>query len=482
VALPTLVRDLGATTSQLQWIIDAYILVFAGLLLTAGSLGDRFGRKRVLSAGLAVFGIASVVAAYAGSPGILIAARAFMGVGAASIMPLTLSILPNVFPPEERSKAIAVWTAGSGLGLTLGPVIGGLLLNHFWWGSVFLINVPVVAVALAAGFFLIPESRDPSKPRVDPGGALLSIGGLACLTYGIIEAPSKGWMGISTLAALALGSILLTSFVAWEMRTVHPMLDLRLFDNPAFAWASVVLALASFALFGMLFFVPQYLQFVLGETPLGTGVRLIPLVAALAVGAPLSDCLVRCFGKKPVVGSGLLLVVGGLALLSRTGVETGYGYVAFCLILLGAGLGLAMAPSIDMVMGALPPERTGVGAGLNNAVRQVGGALGVAILGSLLATTYATRVKSAASGLPGWAADTISESIGTATWIASQVGGESGQTLLETAREAFVGGMGEASLVAAAVTLAGAAIAFAFLPQRTVEAGPRAAGPEKKRV
>jgi DHA2 family multidrug resistance protein-like MFS transporter len=470
VALPTLSRTLGATTGELQWIMDAYILAFAGLLLTAGSLGDRFGRKLILAVGLGVFGASSVVAAYATSPAMLVAARAFMGLGAAAIMPLTLSILPHVFPREERSKAIAIWTAGSGLGLVLGPVFGGLLLKRFWWGSVFLVNVPVVLVALAAGYFLIPESKDPSQSRTDPLGVLRSTAGLATLVYGIIEAPTRGWTSSATLAFLGIGVLAVTAFLVWEARARRSMLDLKLFGNRAFASSSTVLALASFALFGMLFFIPQYLQFVLGASALGAGMRLLPLVAAMAVGAPLSGPLASRFGTRFVVGCGILLVSGALVLFSRTQVESGYAFAVVCMVSLGFGLGAAMAPAIDAFMGSLPTNRTGMGSGLNNTMRQMGGALGVAILGSVLATTYASRIGEATQSLPARAAIASRESIGAAAEVASGVGGTAGRALLEAARLGFVAGMDHASLLAAGVALVGAAVAFTFLPAEKSEA------------
>src|SRR2546429_4646494 len=334
VALPTLVRTLHATNSQLQWIVDAYVLVFASLLLTTGSLSDRFGRRSALAWGLVIFGAASVASAFAGTPNLLTATRALMGVGGALIMPSTLSILTNVFPAEERARAIGVWAGVSGLGIAFGPVVGGTLLAHFWWGSVFLVNVPVVLTALLAGRLIVPNTRDPSIPRVDALGAALSVVGLVSLVYGIIEVPAYGWTSGRILAAFAVAVVVLGAFVAWELHTDHPMLKIQFFRNPRFSAASVGVTLVFFALSGSFFFLTQELQFILGFTPLQAGVRIAPIALVLAVAAPTAGRLVERIGNKAMVALGLIVAGYGLLYLATTTTRSGYGHVLVALVLL----------------------------------------------------------------------------------------------------------------------------------------------------
>jgi EmrB/QacA subfamily drug resistance transporter len=467
VALPTLVRELDATASELQWIVDAYVLVFAGLLLTMGALGDRFGRKLALNTGLVIFGVASVAAAFSGSATALIAARAAMGVGGALIMPSTLSIITNVFEGKERGRAIAAWAAVAGLGIILGPIIGGWLLEHFWWGSIFLINVIVVVVALGLGAFLVPESKDPRATPLDPLGAVLSIGGLLALVYAIIEAPSKGWTDPVIVGGFAVAALLIGVFLWWETQTEHPMLRLSFFENPRFSAASAAITLVFFAMFGTIFLLTQYLQFVLGFTPLEAGIRVMP-VATLIVAAPLSARFNERFGTKIVVSIGLVIVAGALAVLATIGVETGYGRVALAIALLGVGMGTAMAPATDSIMGSLPLAKAGVGSAMNDTTRQIGGALGVAILGSVLAWSYSSSMEPAVAGLPAEAARVASDSIGGAIAVAAQVG-DVAESLLQAARVAFIDGMNIAVLLAAGVALAGAVLTWIFLPARPVE-------------
>jgi EmrB/QacA subfamily drug resistance transporter len=477
VALPTLVRDLHASTSQLQWIVDAYALVFASLLLTAGSLGDRYGRRRVLGAGLVVFGIGSVLSAFAQTPGNLIAFRALMGVGGALIMPSTLSIVSNVFPAEERGRAIGIWAGFSGIGIAIGPVIGGWLLEHFWWGSVFFINVPVIALAVLAGLFLVPESRDPAATPLDPVGAVLSTAGLTALTYGLIEAPSHGWTDGTILTSFVAAVVLLGSFVLAELRVRHPMMDVRLFENGRFTAASIGTALVFFSLFGALFFLTQYLQFVLGYGTLEVGVRLIPVAGALIVGAPLSARLVERIGTKAVVTGGLTLVSGGLLLLATASLASGYSLVVSSLVVLGLGMGMTMAPATEAIMGALPRARAGAGSAVSTTVRQVGGVLGVAVLGSLLSSAYGTRMTDTLHGLPSTVVSAASDSVGAAVGIAARIGGAPGRALVDTAHSAFIHGMDVTLVVAAAVALIGALVALLFLPARAA-AAPETAEPD----
>jgi EmrB/QacA subfamily drug resistance transporter len=464
VTLPTLARDLRATTSQLQWMVDSYVLVFAGLLLTTGALGDRFGRKLALNAGLLVFVAGSVASAFAGSAEVLIATRAAMGIGAALIMPSTLSIITNLFPPKERGRAIGVWAGVAGLGIVLGPVIGGWLLERFWWGSVFLVNVPVAALAILAGWPLVPESRDPNATPLDPIGAALSIAALVTLVYGIIQAPDNGWTDPLILGAFAIAAVLSAAFVWWERRVQHPMLRLEFFRNPRFSAASGAITMVFFALFGSVFLLTQHLQFVLGYTPLQAGVRILP-VAALIVAAPLSARLVERIGTKVVVVAGLLIVAGALWLLSTVELTDGYGLVAASLALLGTGMGFTMAPATESIMGSLPLAKAGVGSAMNDTTRQVGGALGVAVLGSILASSYAAAIEPALRSAPPQLAQTAGDSIGAATTIAAQLGPQ-GQGLLEAARSAFIQGMGDAVQVGAGVAAFAALLVLLFLPAR----------------
>lgn len=467
VALPTLVRDLGASGNQLQWIVDAYMLVFAGLLLSMGSLGDRFGRKRALTAGLVVFVAGSVAAAFAGSAEMLIATRALMGVGAALIMPSTLSIITNTFPEHERGRAIGIWAGVAALGIVLGPVVGGWLLDQLWWGSVFLINVPVVAVALLAAWPLVPESRDPHATPLDPAGALLSVAALVALVYGIIEAPGNGWTASLTLGMFGAATVLLGLFVAWERRSPHPMLNVAFFANPRFSAASVSLALTSFAMLGTLFVLTLHLQFVLGYTPLQAGVRMLP-VLTLMVSAPLSARAVQRLGTKAVVAAGMLVVAAGMWLFSNAAVADGYAPVGWALAVFGIGTGLALAPATESIMGALPLAKTGVGSAMNDTTRLVGAALGVAVFGTVMSSAYASRIAPALLGLPAPAAAAARDSVGAATVVAARLG-PNGDALAAAARAASADAMGIAVLVGLAVVVAAAVIVLLFLPSRPID-------------
>ena len=466
VALPTLERDLGASSSQLQWIVDSYMLVFAGLLLTAGALGDRFGRRRALTFGLAVFGLGSALSAVAGSAEALIASRALMGVGGAFIMPSTLSILTATFPAHERARAIGAWAAVSGLGIAIGPLAGGWIIEHADWSWIFLVNVPFVVGALLAGRWLVPESLDPSAPRLDLPGFGLSTLGLVALVWAIIEAPNSGWTSPAILAALGVAASLLIAFVAWERRTPHPMLDIELFRNRRFSAASGAITLSFFAMFGAIYFLTQYLQLVLGFSALEAGVRILPVAVGIALGGPLSARLSERIGAKVVVASGLTLVAGALALMTQFELGSSYAIVAAAFAMLGLGIGMAMTPATDAVMGSLPIAKASVGSAVNDAARTTGGALGVAIMGSIMASGY--RGEMDAIGAGAAAHESLSGALATATGL----GGEAGARLAATAQEAFVSGMHTAVLVGAAIALAGALVALLFLPAREGSPAP----------
>jgi EmrB/QacA subfamily drug resistance transporter len=450
VALPTLVRELDADVSELQWVVDAYTLVFAGLLLPAGALGDRYGRRRTLLAGLLVFGVGSTAAAYAGGVDVLIVCRAVMGAGAAFIMPATLSLLITVFPDErERATAVGIWAATAGLGVALGPVAGGFLLDHFWWGSIFIVNVPLCVGAIVVGRRVVPESRDPVARRLDWAGATLSGTGLIALAWAVIEAPSDGWTSGPVLAAFALALVALGAFVQRQRRIREPLLDVGLFRNPRFSAASSTVMVLFFALFGFLFLATQYLQFVLGYSPLAAGVRVLPYAGAMIVFASVSAKLVSMFGTKRVATAGMLLFALGLAVAATVAVDSGYGRLAVAFVLMGAGMGLAGAPATESIMNSLPPARANIGSAVNDTTRELGGALGVAVVGSIMSSLYAAQ-------LPADAPDSLGAAV--------QLGGAAA----DAAREAFISAMSTASLLVAGVAVLGALIAWLHLPARAV--------------
>jgi EmrB/QacA subfamily drug resistance transporter len=478
VVLPTLVRDLHATTSQLQWIVDAYVMVFAGLLLVAGSVADRVGRKRTFLTGLVAFAAGSTWAAFSGSVGVLIAARASMGIGAALIMPSTLSIITDMFrDPGQRQRAIGLWAGTTGVGIALGPIIGGVLLAHFWWGSVFLINVPIAAAGLLCAVPLVPDSRNPAASRPDLVGSLLSIAGLALVLWSLIEAPVRGWSSALVIGAGLGGLAVLAVFAAWERTSSHPMLNLDFFRRRQFSAAISSVGLVTFGLFGALFVLTQYLQFDLGYTPLEAGVRVLPAAGAIALVAPLSTLLVRAVGTKLTAAAGLAIIAGGLWQISGATAATTYLGTLPGMIMLGIGAGLVIPSCSASVMGSLPRGHTGIGSATNGAVLQIGGALGVAVIGSLLSTRYQDHITAALAAyhVPPTVLSTILGSLGGALGVAGHLGGILGAALDHLARSAFVSGMDLGLGVGAAVALAGCLLALALLPARpAVQDGQRA--------
>jgi EmrB/QacA subfamily drug resistance transporter len=462
VALPTLVKDLHAGSSSLQWIVDAYSLVFAGLLLTAGSLGDRYGRRLALNSGLLIFGGASGLAAFATSSSELIAARAVMGVGAALVMPATLSVLAHVFPPAERRQAIAIWAGFAGVGAALGGVTSGWLLQHFWWGSIFLTNVAVVAVALIAGAILIPSANEDHEPALDLVGALLSIAGLGSLVYAIIEAPGRGWLSAPTLVAFVIAALILFAFARWELHVAEPMLDLRFFRNPQFAAAASSITLVFFVMFGMIFVMTQYLQLVLGYSPLGAGVRMLPWAVVYMISTRRSARFVERYGQRLVVSSGLVIVAAGLGVLALSGLQANYPLLALSLVVSAAGMGLVTAPSTGAIIVSLPLNKAGVGSAVNDTTRELGGALGVAVLGSLVASLYR-------GDLPA-SAHAASTSLGAGLEAAATLPGPAGAALAHAARAAYVHAFDITMLVAVGVSLMAAALISRVLRPAVVEA------------
>jgi EmrB/QacA subfamily drug resistance transporter len=459
VALPTLARDLHASTAGLQWITDAYTLTFAALLLLAGALADRFGRHHALAAGLAVFALGSLAAAFTRTPAELIAARAVMGIGAAFIMPATLSIITSVFTnPAERAKAIGIWSAISGLGVAIGPVAGGLLLAHFSWDAIFLVNLPVAAIALAAGHWLVPASRAPVARRLDPAGAIVSVAAFTLLTWALIAAPGSGWLSAATLSRLACAVALLAAFAVIEVRSDHPMLPLTLFKNGRLAGAAIALMVLFFALSGAVFLTTQIYQLVLGYSPLAAGLRALPSALALAAAAPVGAQLTKRAGATlPIVG-GLLLVTSGLAFFGTATAASSYVHYVTAMVLLSAGIGLAMSAATTLAMEQLPPALAGVGSAVNDATRNMGSVLGVAVVGSVSASVFASRAAGHAT-----ADSSLGSAIAAAHRAAGGAAGGQGTALLHTINSAFVSGADYGVLTAAAVAAAGAGIVFAAL-------------------
>jgi EmrB/QacA subfamily drug resistance transporter len=454
IALPTLADSLNASNSQLQWLVDAYVLVYAGLLLPAGAVGDRYGRKKVLMVGLALFGLASAGALFTDSPTQLIVIRALLGVGAAILTPITLAVLPVLFAPDEQGRAITLLTLGTGLGIPLGPLIGGYLLEHFWWGSIFLVNIPAAAIGLIAVALLIPESRDPAARPVDWLGAALSTVGLVAIVYAIVEVPERGWGSLVVLAGLLGGAAVLAGFVVWQRFAKYPMVDVSLFGERRFLWGSVLATLASFALFGLLFVLPQYLQAVRGNDAFGTGLRLLPVMAGMLVGTRVAGPLVSRVGDKipATVGMGLLAL--GLAAGATTTLGTGFGAVAAWLGLVGFGLGVALPAAMHAVLGSLRVDKAGVGSAMTMTFRQVGGALGVAVLGSALASAYRDRLP---AGAPALARDSVSAGVAVARRLGNA-------TLLHAVDASYLHAMAVVLLVCAAVCLLGSLLAALLLP------------------
>ncbi|MCP9621678.1 MFS transporter [Nocardia otitidiscaviarum] len=455
VAIPQISTELGATSQDIQWIIDAYILVFAGLLLTSGSLSDRFGRRLVMVVGLVVFGVASMLAAYADTPQLLIAGRVLMGVGGALIMPSTLSILITVFDEQERPKAIASWSAVAMVGMVGGPIVGGVLLEHFWWGSVFVLNVPIAIVAIAAALLLMPESKGPwTKP--DLSGMALSIVGTTALVWTIIEWPTAGFDG--TWGALLIAVAGLAAFVVRELRAEYPMVPLQLFRNRVFTGSSFSLVLVTFANGGLLLVLTQYLQFVLDYSPMRTALAFTPFALTALVFNGIGAGLVQKAGVRPVMLVGMAVLAGGFVMLSLLTTDSGFWKPALAMTLVGAGAGLAMPAAIGALMSAIPPERAGVGSALNDTIQQTGGALGVAVLGAVLAGTYTEEMPATA---PAAARESIAPALTSGDGM-----------LITAAKDAFTTAMSATFLGGAASVLAATVIAF-FLMR-----GAKAAGGE----
>jgi EmrB/QacA subfamily drug resistance transporter len=471
VALPALVRDLHATTTQLQWVVDAYNLVFAALLLTFGSLSDRFGRKGMLLAGLFVVGSASLAGGFTTSAGQLIAARAVMGLGAAMTFPATLSLISNVFTERrERARAIGLWGAIAGVAIAMGPIVGGYLLAHFSWGSIFIAMAPVAALAIGLVLVAVPASRNPDAAALDVPGLVLSSAMMALLIYTIIEAPDYGWASARTIAGFAGAAVLLAVFVVAERRSSHPMLDVRLFRNMRFSAASGAVTVAFFTLFGFIFLITQYFQFVRGYSALSAGVRLLPVAVSVAIGSIAGTQVAVRAGTKMVVTAGLVAMAGFYAWVAATMNATlSYDIIAAQMVVYGLGLGLTSAPATEAIMGAVSRKMAGVGSAVNDTTRLVGGTLGVAVLGSVYASVYGSRLDATIpAGVPGQVAALAHQSIGAAYTASGAIAAQGhpalGQALHLASTNAFLHATIIGSLVAGGVAAAGAVLAVVFLP------------------
>jgi DHA2 family multidrug resistance protein-like MFS transporter len=499
LALPTIAIDLHASTSDLQWIADSYSLVLAAAMLPAGLLGDRLGRKKVLLVALVLFGASSAACAYAASVGELIAARAVLGIGAAAIFPLSLSVIPVLFAPEERQKAIALMASATFISFPIGPIVGGYLLDHFWWGSVFLINVPVVVLAVTAVAVLLPESRSAERPKIDVVGVILSSAGLAGLTYGFIKAGQDGWTDGAALGTIAAGAVVLAVLVAWERwltgsgpfrgGTVRPLIELRLFRSAGFTWGTILATLVSFAMFGIFFAMPQYFQEVQGANAMGSGLRLLPMIGGMIIGmiggtrlATPRPAVQDGTGEgaagaprasvKGLVATGFAIMAVTLGVGATTTVGSGTGFAAAWFAVFGLGLGLAMPQTMNAALSALSAERSGAGSALISALRQVGATIGVAVLGTVLTSVYSAHL--AVNGLPAAVADAAKSSVVAGVAVAHKLGSPS---LLDSVRHAFVTGLDTMLWVCAGIALTSAVLAIIFLPRRTeVAAEPAVPG------
>ncbi len=453
LAIPSLMRDLDATPADVQWIIDAYILAFAGLLLTAGSLSDRFGRRKMLILGLVIFGLASLLATLATNPGQLIGARALMGVGGSLLMPSTLSLLFTVFPPEEQRKAMAGWSTVAMVGVVAGPTVGGVLLEHSWWGSIFLLNVPIAVLAIIGAVALIPESRGPAR-AVDPGGAVLSMVGMTAVVWAIISIPADGLGSAKVLGGLAVGVVALTGFVLWEKRSAHPMVPLALFRDRNFSGTSFSIVLLSFTAGGLLLALTQYLQFVLGYTPLQAGLALIPYAASAMLFNAVGATLGKKLADRTLIATGLVVIAAGFGILTQVGTTSGYGLLIVGLLVMGVGGGLAGPAAYTLLMQSVPAEHRGVGSAMNDTVQQTGAALSVAVLGSVLAAAYSSSLP---DSVPEVARNSIAETLAL------------GPDFVAAARNAFTDAMSIAMTAGLIGALAGALVAQLAIPRRKAD-------------
>lgn len=469
IALPTLQRELGTTIAELQWIITSYIMVFGALMLTTGSLADRFGRARLLQLGIVVFAAGSAAAAFADSAWQLIMWRAVMGVGGAMILPATLAIITNVFPREERGKAIGVWAGLNGIGIALGPIIGGLIIDSLKWNWIFLINLPIAAVALILGWFLVPNSRDPNPKRLDIPGTLLSIAALGSLVYGLIQGGDVGWGEPAVIATLCGAAVLIFLFILWERHTDHPMLEIEFFKNRRFSAGVGAVCLMALAMIGVTFGLTLYMQFVQGYSALGTGLRFVPLALGMLIGASTADRIVSRLGTTWVIVMGFIGTAIAGALASFWQVETAYWQLGAIFFAFGFLLGYIAAPATAAVMGALSEAKAGIGSAMNTVSRMVAGAIGVAVIGSVLSTVYSSSFGKAVAAIPNLPAEVVSaasDSVGAAVTIAAQLPTPLNELLAEAAKESFMDGWQVMAFVTCGMSIVGAIVILKFMPPR----------------
>jgi len=472
VAAPDMTKDLGLSSSDLQWVIDGYTVPYAALMLVLGSVGDKYSRRGALITGLVIFAGGSVMGSLVEETALVITARAIMGVGAAVVMPATLSLLVAIFPKGERARAITAWTATSGLAIAVGPLVAGWLLEDNAWGSTFLINVPIAVAAVIGALALVPPSKAEGMGRIDYVGGLLSIVSVGSLVYATIEGPHFGW-GAGPVTAAVVAGVGLLAFVAWELRHPHPMLDVRKFAQRPFSGSMLAVLFFFFGTFGAIYYATQFLQFVLGYGALETGVRLLPLAGAVFLGAAVTGLMTPKLGVKPMVVTGMVIGTAGVFLLTQ--IETGSTYAHFLapLMMLGFAIGLSVSPATDTIMGSFPESELGVGGGANDTALELGGSLGIAILGSLLGTAYRDKLTDLVGGnLPGAALDTAKDSVGGGLAVAEEVaknpagGAEQAQTLIDAVHESFAHSVAQTSLVGGIIMAAGTMIVLAVLPGR----------------
>ena len=479
VAIPSLQRDLGASASSLLWMVNSYMLVFGGLLLTMGGIGDRFGRAKMLRYGLAVFALSSLGAALAQSPAQLIGARAIMGMGGAMMMPATLAVIVNVFEEKEKPKAIAIWAMMAGIGVALGPVLGGALLKYFYWGSVFLVNVPIAGIAIAASLFFVPDSRNPESRPLDIPGALLSMGAVSALILAVIEGPQWGATSSQLVFTVGAAIVLGVGFVLRERQAAYPLLDFALFRLPRFSTGAAAVSLAFFSIAGFIFGFTQYLQFVQGHSPLAAGIRFLPIAGGFMLGAIASEELVRRFGTTRVVAAGLVIMTATTPLILLWEMDTSYLVVGPIVAVIALGIGLVFAPAAEAVMGAVGAARAGVGSAMNDVTQLLAGAFSIAVVGSVMNAIYAARLGDAVASLPAEAREIARDSIGAAVQLAASLPQEDALALSTAAKSAFTDGLGLAVLIGAGFSLVGVLIVAKFMPARDPAVGKGAQSSEQ---
>lgn len=471
VVIPTLARELDATNSQLQWVVAIYSLVFAGLLFTSAAIGDRFGRKGTLQVGLVVFLAGSLLASQSHSMIQLILCRGLMGLAAAFVMPSTLSILVNIFPPHERQKAIAMWASVSGVGGTLGPIFSGWLLGHFWYGSVFLVNVPIILLALVSGGRLLPKSKDPSHGKLDPPGFVLSTVGIVALVFGLIQAPEKGWGKPATLLWFGIAAVLLLAFVTWERRTKEPMLDVALFRIPIFTTGTVGMILLFSAMYGAFFLQTQYFQLILGLSPLSASLRFLPMSPVMLILGFQTPKITARIGANRCVGMGIAILAAAMFTMRTMNANSPYVVPLVAFMLMATGVALSVGPLTAAIMSGVPPRRAGMGSAMNDATRELGAALGVAVMGSIAASHFASKVGTLLTGVGDADRKMATSSLEGSIHVSERLSGDQAANLVDGARHAFVNALHLAVTIGGVVAVVASALVLRYLPRSVSHAG-----------